>query len=203
MAWPHLPGIVKVVVTFGFAGEPSVNVHFVRQREGWSPIPPATLATIAQVFTTALDDEWMPVVPDAWSVDEVVATDYSIPNGEQVAQVAGLPLAGVDISGTLPASIALVTSHRTNKTGRSFRGRSFLPGMSEDGVSHNNAQAPVILAAGDYFDALDVGLDAEEFDLVVYSLYTAGAERAVPVATFVTNRIINSRVDTQRRRLPG
>jgi hypothetical protein len=75
--------------------------------------------------------------------------------------------------------------------------------MSEGGVSHNTAAGYVVIAAGDYFDAIDVALDAEGFDNVVLSLYAGGQPRATPVATLITSRIVNDRVDTQRRRLPG
>lgn len=202
MAWPHLDGIVKVVVTYGFEGKPSVNVHFVLLSPASSPISQAALESMTDVFFDALDAEWKAFMGDQWTIDEIVATDWTLPNGGQFEHVVGLPITGTDIDEEVPASVAIVASHRTAKTGRSFRGRSYMAGLTEGHVGGNNVDGALQTAVGDYFDAIALDLDALGAELVVYSLYAEGEKRITPEATPVTSQIVNSRVDTQRKRLP-
>lgn len=202
MAFPFLNGVIRVVLTFGFDGEPSINVHFVLLRTPVSPIPAATLLSVANVFRNSLDVFWKPEMGDLWQLDNVTSTDWSDEDGEQIATDAALPVVGTEVSEEVPASVCLVVSHRTDRTGRSRRGRTYLPGLTEGNVGGNVVDAGAVTAAANYFADLDTDLDALSADLVVYSLVTGGADRVTPVATIVTSRIINTRVDTQRRRLP-
>lgn len=202
MAWPNLPGVAKVVVTYGFDGEPSVNVHFVLKRNFATPISLLSLEQIGDEFFDALQAEWIPFMGDQWTIDDIVTTDWSVANGEQFQRVTGLPLVGTEVNEEVPASVCIVASHRTPFTGRSFRGRSYMPGLTEANVGGNGVDGALVSAVGDYFSALATGLGSISADLVVYSLFAAGAQRTVPVATVITSTIVNSRVDTQRRRLP-
>lgn len=202
MAWPFLNGVIKVVVTFGFDGVPSVNVHFVLLRTPSSPVPEASLEAVADAFWSAYDTEWKSIMGDQWDIDNITATDWSLDDGQQIQTSEALPITGVAAVEEVPASISLVVSHRTNHTGRSRRGRTFLPGFTEGNIGGNGVDGNGVTAAGDLFDAIDTALGVISTDHIVYSLVDGGAPRSVPLATLVTSRIINSRVDTQRRRLP-
>ena len=202
MAWPHLDGIIKVVVTYGYNGTPSVNVHFILQRTPVSPIPAAVLLLAANTMRNAIGAEWIPEMALNWEVSNVTAQDWSLPDGDQIQSTGVLPLTGTDAGTAIPASVALVVSHRTDHTGRSRRGRTYLAGLNEGNVSFNDANAESVTAAAEFFSVLDSTLDLEDMDHVVYSLYSDGAPRVTPLATLVTSRIVNNRVDTQRRRLP-
>lgn len=203
MAWPHLDGMIKVVVTYGFDGEPSVNVHFVYKQGGGSPIPQSSLETVAAIFQNAIFQQWAARMGDEWSVEYIVATDWSIENGGQYSYSNGIPFSGQETIEEVPASVALVVSTRTAKTGRSYRGRTYLPGLTEATVIGNHVTATGLVTAAAYYTLLVGDLQEANFDLVVYSLYSGGAPRATPVQTPIETVIINSRVDTQRRRLPA
>lgn len=202
MAWPYLAGMVKIVVTYGYNGTPSINVHFVLEREPSSPVPPAVLLAAANSFQDAYANEWKNQMGDEWAINNIVAQDWSLPDGQQIQTSLQLPIDGSEIGLAIPASVALVVSHRTDRTGRSRRGRTYLPGLTEGNTAFNTADADAVIEAADTFDVLDTNLDLQDLDHVVYSLYSGGVAREVPVATVVTNRIVNNRVDTQRRRLP-
>lgn len=202
MAWPHLDGIIKVVVTFGYDGQASINVHFVLERTPSSPITSASLEAAADAVQISYLNEWRNIMATAWAVDNVTATDWSLPDGEQIQTGETLPFDGLDANDPLPASVSLVVSHRTDHTGRSRRGRTYLPGITENRVLFNDVDATAIEEANETFVRLALELDLVDMDHVIYSLFSDGAPRTVPLATLVTNRIINNRVDTQRRRLP-
>lgn len=203
MAWPFLDGMIKVVVTYGFDGVPSINVHFVLQRTPESPIPDAELRSAANAFHVGYAQEWKHMMGEDWSIDNITGLDFSQEDGAQIQTNLTLPIDGSEITPEIPASVALVVSHRTDRTGRSRRGRTYLAGLTEGSTDGNTVDATAITRAGDCFDDIDTNLDSIDMDHVVYSLYSEGVARAVPIATLITNRIINNRVDTQRRRLPA
>lgn len=202
MAWPNLSGIIKVRMTYGFDGKPSVNVHFVLQRTPASPIPTAVLNSAAAAFYNAWSAQWDTRAHEDWSLDEVTATDWSMADGEEISHANGLPLLGLGAVGDpCPASVALVVSHRTGKIGRSRRGRNYIPGLAQAEVDGNDSSEGIITDLAAMYTNAEAGLAAASLDLVVYSLYSGGIARVTPIATLVTSHIINSAIDTQRRRL--
>lgn len=202
MAWPNLAGIIKIKMTYGFDGKPSVNVHFVLQRSPASPIPTAVLTAAAGAFNNAWSAQWDTRAHEDWSLDAISATDWSLPDGEEVAHENGLPLLGLGAVGdACPASVALVVSHRTGRIGRSRRGRNYIPGLAQAEVDGNDSSEGIVTDLAAMYANAEAGLAAQNLDLVVYSLYSGGVARTTPVATLVTSHIINSAIDTQRRRL--
>ena len=138
---------------------------------------------------------------DVW-VSGVEAIDWTLAGGLSKQTTRTLPINGLTSGDAVPNNVALVTSHRSNYTGRSNRGRTYLGGFGEGAVAANQVQSVVVNAMMDFWDELDANLLAENMSHVIYSLYTNGAPRVTPVARVITSRLINSRVDTQRRRLP-
>lgn len=203
MAWPHLAGMIKVVITYGFDGKPAINVHFVLERTPSTPVDDGVLLAAANSFHSALDTYWEPEMGSEWQVDNITATDWSDIDGSQITTDEALPIVGTEVSEEIPASVALVVSHRTDYTGRSRRGRTYLPGLTEGNVGGNGVDAGAVTAAATYMESVDTLLASEDLDMVVYSLWSQGVERVTPLPTLITSRIINSRVDTQRRRLPA
>lgn len=203
MAWPYLDGMIKIVVTYGYDGVPSINVHFVLERTPSSPIDSAVLLTAANAMHSAMAAEWKNQMGDEWEVTNVTAQDWTDIDGEQIPTDEILPIVGSEVTPSIPASVALVVSHRTDHTGRSRRGRTYLPGLTEGNVDFNTVDALGLADAADTFTHFDTVINAADMDHVVYSLYSGGQARVTPLPTIITSRIINNRVDSQRRRLPS
>lgn len=203
MAWPFLGGIIKIVVTYGFDGKPAVNIHFVLQRTPESPVPDAALEDAADAIHAGYAAQWDEEMGTNWDITNVTALDYSREDGSEIQTSGALPIVGLEVSEEVPASVALVVSHRTDRTGRSRRGRTYLAGLTEGNVGGNSVDAGATTAAGDLFAAIALNLDGVDMDHVVYSLVSGGENRITPEATLVTSHVINERVDTQRRRLPS
>jgi hypothetical protein len=111
-------------------------------------------------------------------------------------------ISAVDVTGAnagsqpLPAQVALVTTLRTAKRGRSFRGRIYAFGFTEaTNQADGTAEAIVAQNLSDRWDALNADLQANATpsEIVVASRKLASVE---PVIVFDTNRAW----DTQRRR---
>lgn len=202
MAWPHLGGIIKVRITYGFNGKPAVNVHFVLQRTPATPVPTEQLEEAADAFHAAWNTSWKTRAHEDWSVDSIVATDWSDIDGGAVGSTLSMPIDGVATVGDpTPASVSLVGSHRTGLTGKSRRGRNYIAGLAQAEVDGNTASQGIVTDVATLYTGLATNLDAVDMDLVVYSLKAGGTERVTPLATLVTATIVNTLVDTQRRRL--
>lgn len=134
-------------------------------------------------------------------LQNITATDVHVANGTQTI----LPLTTANV-GTQPgaaaaANAAMCVSLRTNFTGRSFRGRFYLGGLGQGNL--DNAQNfAAVNAAGvatifeDFIDALNT----INMVLVVVSNFAAGVERVVALATEIIAIIVDTKVDSQRRR---
>jgi hypothetical protein len=101
----------------------------------------------------------------------------------------------------MAANAAMCISLRTNFTGRSFRGRFYLGGI--DATNQLNAQnfttAGAAAFAGVMEDFIDA-LAAINQTLVVVSNYAAGVVRVVALATEIISVIVDTKIDSQRRR---
>lgn len=200
--WPFLTGTIKIVVKYTFGGKVSVNVHFVRQDVPTSPITNAQLLIAANAFYASYGDNWDTRASNEWRVTEIEATDYSREGGGQVVSDETFPIVGILASASIPSSNASVVTQRTARTGRSYRGRNYVPGLSFGTVTANELNADLITDLGLLYADIRTALALADMTHVVYSLYNQGTQRVTPEATPITGTVVNSRVDTQRRRLP-
>lgn len=83
------------------------------------------------------------------TLDKVGVRNINVANQAEFLD-SGLPVAGTDAADPLPASSSLVITLRTANAGPSYRGRVYLPGMTE---ASNDTDGVCLAAAGQ--DALD------------------------------------------------
>lgn len=195
-----LPLGIKIVLEFDLNGEIVINVYHATSTD---PITGIKLLTIAQIMVSW----WIDTQSDSFSQDltllSVETTDISIENGERVTLPASPFTPGAVLVEATPNNVAQVVTFLTAKTGRSFRGRSYLCGIDKDSVTDNEISltATAVLAAN--FAQLRTDLDVEGVTLSVASFYHNLLPRVEGVATPIDSFRINQRVDTQRRRLPS
>jgi hypothetical protein len=188
------------VLEFDLNGEIVINVYHATSTD---PITGIKLLTIAQIMVSW----WIDTQSDSFSQDltllSVETTDISIENGERVTLPASPFTPGAVLVEATPNNVAQVVTFLTAKTGRSFRGRSYLCGIDKDSVTDNEISltATAVLAAN--FAQLRTDLDVEGVTLSVASFYHNLLPRVEGVATPIDSFRINQRVDTQRRRLPS
>ena len=201
MAWPYLTGVIKVVVEITLDGKLMVNIHFA-QKQGGLSLDPSDNVNVADAVYQAYTTNWALQASNEAQITQVSAIGWETP-GDRIGFTTGiLPFGGADVNDALPNNCAIVVTNRSNFVGRSKRGRTYYPGIHEASVGNNDIGAGSLAQILATSVAIGSGLDAEGFDHVVYSLYTAGAPRATPLATKISAYEANSRVDTQRRRMP-
>lgn len=199
MAFIRLPLGVKVALEFTLHGEPIVNVYHVTTSD---PIVSVKLQTIAQVFVNWWTTVQSPAFTSDVVLEQVTALNLDVINGEKHVEIVQPAVPGGIATDALPGNCALVVSMRTSKTGRSFMGRSYLGGLADAGIDGNRIDILDAAVIGNNFLALDAALLAVNAEMVVASFQSLGAPRAEGVATRLNAYGVNTRIDTQRRRLP-
>lgn len=112
----------------------------------------------------------------------------------------GYPLAGAVGSDELPHQVACVVTHKTQYAGRSYRGRHYLPAITEFSQAAGGFDSTLVNALQQYYDdlvaALGLGGSNADYQWVVWS-------DKLNTATPVTQAIVRSNPGVIRRRRIG
>lgn len=112
-------------------------------------------------------------------------------------------ITGNDTAGTVPNNVALVTTFQTDLRGRSYRGRTYMPGISRSNVSTpTEISAGYALQASTAYAGINAALPAG-YTHVVLSYQNNGVARTNAARTPVVAYRTEVRLDSQRRRLEG
>lgn len=164
-----------------------------------------TLAALANEVLLWWNASIRPYLSSQVTLREIYVTDLSSVDGEAYTFTPPTPLpVGGDTAAALPGNVSLAVSFRTAKRGRSFRGRNFIVGLVEPAVTGNNVSADFANGMSDGYNDLLSGSLSDDWSWGVVSRYTNNLPRAAGVFTPVTSAIVvDTVVDSQRRRLPG
>ncbi len=151
-------------------------------------------------------DELATTFPDENSdvcfVNRVEARAMHTQFGPNVLWEPSTPLEGLVVSAPMPNQVCVVTTLITGLVGRSYRGRVYNPGITEADVTANTVSTDYRTARDVQWTALRGVSSPNDAELSVCSRYQGGEPREYGILTAVNNVNTNSRVDTQRRRLP-
>lgn len=198
--------LAELVVHYDRGGERYENVFGFKALQDTS-----TLAQLATAFKTALVKNTSggllfnmlnTVTSSSLSVRDVApgtaaGYDYAY------TAVAG----GTTSTDMLPPQAAAVISWRTALAGRSYRGRTYLPGMVESNQAAGLWTATVITGCEAIVTQMlavfgPSGTDTN-WQFCIISRYLNGAKRGTPVGTNVISGLSTTVVYTQRRRTIG
>jgi len=152
-----------------------------------------------------------PITSSRVRVSEYVATSMDTISGPQVT-VAGDSLDnGASTANTMPLGTALTVSFRTALRGRSFRGRNYILGMTEDQVDGNSVVAGVTGLWTAAYEALLAATPISGWSWIIASRFSGvnpTTHKPIPRAAGVTTPvtavvIVDEFIDSQRRRLSG
>lgn len=144
---------------------------------------------------------------------EVYLTDQSSATGPAVTSTEGLPWPGaINLEGA-PSNVAACISFRTAARGRSFRGRNYLLGISNEDINTNTLTPTYLDAWVGYYEAMATAALGVGATHVVVSRFSGieivdGKRKPIPreagIATpVITYTFSDSTVDSQRARLPN
>jgi len=139
------------------------------------------------------------------SLIEIKAIDLTVQNGAEYKKsyaVGAEP--GLIVGPVVPGNVALVVTHNTASRGKSYRGRTYIPGVCmyrlSSGVTVLVSQITETLTAFNKLLTAVAGIGAT---LVVLSKYANKLQRPTAIGTPIVSFTANNALDSQRRRLLG
>lgn len=183
-------------------GEPAVIT------QGWLTTGVIDASSAAQLAVGLAD--WftgnvLPLLSPDYVYEQTVVTGLRTESDFTFTNDANSGTAGGAIVASDPNNVTLAISFRSGMTGRSFRGRNFIPGLPGSSISNNRVSATLANALAGAYEIL-MGEDsvATGFTWGVISRRTGGAQRPSGIVTPITQVVVvDTIVDSQRRRLPG
>lgn len=189
-----IPTAIRAAMKYLQHNQERVNVlHFTKPG---GAIDDGDLSDIAQF----LDDWHANYLKNAQSnqltLDQIQVTDISVPGGHQETLDLATPRPGALATSPAPGNVTNTLSLRTNRVGKRYRGRIYIPGLvdvdtGDDDTISSTQLARLAVVAGQLLigvpGTMELGV-ASRVGLFI-----------TPVLTLVLENII----DSQRRRLPG
>lgn len=192
-----VPNGIKVEMNYTQNGVPVVNRFYVTKTSAPTSADLDDVIDATLTFYNSIKGGQHPSLV----LQNITATDVHVANGTQTILPLTTDNVGTATGSPAAANAAVVASLRTNFTGRSFRGRMYFGGLPDSAFTDAQHIA-TIYAAGfgaslmDFIDALN----AINMTLVVVSNFANKVVRAVALATEIISIIVDTKVDSQRRR---
>lgn len=191
---------VRVSLEFTLSGEICVNVFYLNKSTTVLSTDLTTIINTVKAWWTGGGKNYF---HSSLSLSAIRTRDMTSQAGLVEDYVYPVPEAGIVGGVCAPANVAVVVSHRTGLAGRSYRGRTYFAGIPEAAYTANYLDATYPAAFGTALqDLMDDMVTAGPYVHSVASFYHLGSARGTAVITPVTYLQVDSRLDTQRRRLP-
>jgi hypothetical protein len=198
MAFQVVPNGIETVFNATQNGVPIVNVFWTKVA---GSVSPSDLANAADNFHIWWTTEVQAGLHTSYVLNSIVSTDKSVANGQQVTRNYNTGNTGALTGAAAAANAALVLGWRTVNTGRSFRGRTYIGGLASatllDAQHVNTADAVAFATAG---SALITQMQTVAQILCVLSRVAAGVLRITGLLTEIISVVVDTKVDSQRRR---
>lgn len=198
MPFQVTPGGVEVVIKCAQNNIPVVNVMHV---DAVGTVTLGDLDAIAGIFAGWIDTNFMAEAHESLVFQQLVVTDISVEDGQQVIVNGDGTVNGALTGDAAAANAAVVVSLRTNRTGRSYRGRFYMGGLAVSGFANaQNVETGYAAGIGNQITALIDLLADGGYKLAVLSRWLNKALRLVGVLTEIVSIVTDTKVDSQRRR---
>jgi hypothetical protein len=200
MATPPVPNGVEFEIHWTLDSQQCENRMFV---DMGAPPTDLTMASLGGAVETWVNDVYKLFLSSAITFTEILLTDKSVAGGAQVTIPLGFN--GSIGTETFPNETSFCVSLRTGLSGRSFRGRWYMPPpLLADRVGNNRVTADYVSASVNALQSLINSIADSGFNAGVCSFVSGGAPRVPPVITRYTAAVaVDNILDSQRRRKPG
>ena len=203
MAYIPVTDVASIEIFMRLAGQ-SIETNYA----AYHPTEPPTigdLEDLAEAVLNWVDSVLFPQLSIDLSCVGVKVTDLSTVSSPTFTATPVSAMVGDVAQPSEANSLAFVVKHLTAGRGRSYRGRSYVPGIPKTSMTDPNTVSAVLAAnLLDAYNQLDTDLVAEGWGPVVISRFTGGAPRVTGVATPILNHNYTSlTIKNQRRRSPG
>jgi hypothetical protein len=207
----EVPEVAEFAVHQRMHGQKIISLYNVKRLGGWTA---AALDDMCNAIILGYNTDFAPQQSTDLQYEYVAARDLTTAAGI-VTQVNFPPASGGDLGNPgMPGNVVLAVAHKTGLAGRSFRGRTFFPGLVENAVTGNEIPTPYKDGIVGAFLALDGRIIAAGGTWGIVSRYSGYTQtppkykkvptpRAVGLFTDITVSSANVFLDSMRRRLTG
>jgi hypothetical protein len=181
----------------------------------WAEFPSPPAAADLTSLINACESWWVAEyatnVSSGVQLREISATSMDSATAPQVSLAPVSPTFGASTANIVPGNVTLTVSFRTALRGRSFRGRNYIVGLTEDQIAGNQAVAGITSLWAGHYTALIAAIAGAGFEWVVVSRFSGVdpvTHDPIPRAAGITTPVISvvvvdDNLDSQRRRLTG
>lgn len=201
MAFIPVPNVVQTELLYTWQGQECATILAYVSASPWNI---SKCEELGDGLEDAIQNGMRGFMSNTLQFNGIRFVDLSDQNGFVFDYVTGFPKTGALTGASMPNNVACVVTKRTPLRGRSFRGRIYMPGLTEDNVTANAIAGSLVTAYISFWNAcLSFPLTADEALLCVVSRQSNNAPRTTGLATVVTHFTCDGIIDSQRRRLPG
>ncbi len=155
-------------------------------------------------LATDFADEWdvhmKPNQSSDLALGDCIAYDLNAADSPSYTYTGVNGNAGGSAIDSTPNNTAGVISHRTVDRGRSARGRTYVPGFTENNIVNGKFDATTVTALLADWASIVAGVAVNGWTLVVAQRFDDGIQLATGVTRVVTTEIMSESPGTQRRR---
>jgi hypothetical protein len=201
MAFQAIPNGVEVLLAATLAGQVCNNTLFFTHAGAWG-------VDEMQALADAVDDAWGSFVStymyQDYHYDQTIVTDKRTDTALQAFAFANAGSGGVT-GAPVPNNVAISVKRQSAFTGRSARGRVYIPvGAESHLVSTNVVTDAFAAAATAALQAISDAADDVDWTAVIVSRVHDGVTLPEAVVyTIVEWIVVDKVIDSMRRRLPG
>lgn len=184
MAFQAVPNVAQITINGRLDGQLTINDLYFEITGGG--ITPTNLLTITQAVSDWCMVNLRPNLSTSWEQTRFIGRDLTVQNGA-VVDVSNVA-AGGEAGECAPNNVAACISIRSGVSGRSFRGRNYIPGVPNSMVVQNTMEFDFMTALALAYNML-VGPGTFEagWQFVVVSRNTLNAPRPTGIASPVVN----------------
>lgn len=200
MRLPPVANVAQIELRWIQMGENTENVLHVSSP---GPFSQDNLVQLGNLFIVWVGSFLTNLLPGSTRLQEVHVRDLSTADGMFYAQQPSQDMHGNSGAGA-PNNVTLAVKKLTARSGRSGRGRLFVPGIPLQNIEPNSSRVGIsyIQAMDGAMSALTTALDVAGEKLVLVSYFHLKAVRAVPLVEEIVTFAVNPVLDSQRCRLP-
>jgi len=207
MPFVPVPNVLLVEPLFLQDGQRVENTLYFEKPGGWDA---AGIADWLSQVNTLITDQLMPFLANSIQFIELVARLLDTASSIGLTVPITPVVTGGTGGGSAPNSVSYTISFKTGLTGRSFRGRNYVPGIPSSQVVGNTVNGIWRNSIIEFYLALQSAAADNGTPWVVVSRFSGvdAAGDPIPRVSGITTPIItvstfDMTVDNQRRRLPG
>jgi hypothetical protein len=203
MPFQPCPYVAQINIRFELDGQQIENVIHAKN-SGAAPVSAGDCETLALAVVSWWEETLSAAMPTSLGFREVVVRGLDTEIAPEFSTSTTTQTQGQVNQAAMPNNATFCVSFRTGLTGRSSRGRVYIPAVLRSAVTENELDSTSVTSYVSIYADLGIALDGAGYIHVVLSRTVDKALRTEGQPYTITAYLATDNVvDSQRRRLPG